>query len=84
MLRKNIFVFLLKIFPLGFDLKHCELFKEAIELTFLEKSGWTPFQGAVDLGDKESVVFLGSKGARALAPPGVGYSKYYNMFLQLP
>ena len=60
------------------------LVKEGAEVNVVDKSGLTPFQVAVDVGDKEIAIFLRSKGARPLAPPGTGYTKYYNLFFQLP
>ncbi len=50
----------------------------------IDKQGLTPFQIAVTIGDKEIALFLLSKGARRLAPPGTGYAKYYALFQQIP
>ncbi|NGX50254.1 MAG: hypothetical protein K1060chlam2_00095 [Chlamydiae bacterium] len=60
------------------------LVKWGAKVDRVDKSGLTPFQVAVALGDRDIALFLRSKGARSIAPPGTGYSKYYNMFLQLP
>lgn len=49
-----------------------------------DKSRLTPFQIAVDIEEKEIALFLRSKGARSLAPPGLGYMKYYKLFQQFP
>lgn len=52
------------------------------EVDHTDASGLTPYQVAVDLGDRECALFLRSQGARALASPGIGYSKHYAMFHQ--
>lgn len=45
----------------------------------IDKSGFTPYQVAVDIGDRECALFLRSQGARAVVPSGI-YAKYYQMF----
>ena len=60
------------------------LIAKGAEVNKKDRNGLTPFQVAVDVGDKESALFLYSKGARRLAPLGIGYSKYYDMFLEFP
>lgn len=61
-------------------LKLCISYGAAIDCTDI--SGLTPYQVAVDIGDRECALFLLDKGARPLAPPGIGYTKHYAMFLQ--
>lgn len=48
----------------------------------IDKSGLTPYQVAVDIGDRECALYLRSQGARPIAPPGTGYVKHYAMFQQ--
>lgn len=50
----------------------------------INKQGLIPFQVAISIGDTAIVQFLLSKGAHRIAPPGIGYAKYYSLFLQLP
>lgn len=49
-----------------------------------DTEGLTPFQTALSIGDKEIALFLLARGARKLAPPGTGYTKYYSLLQQLP
>jgi Fic-DOC domain mobile mystery protein B len=60
------------------------LIEKGAAIDTADKSGLTPFQVAVTIENREIALFLRSKGARALAPPGIGYTKYYNLFRQLP
>jgi Fic-DOC domain mobile mystery protein B len=46
----------------------------------VDRSGLTPYQVAVDIGDRECALFLRSQGARPVAPPGSGNAKHYAMF----
>lgn len=60
------------------------LVEHGAEVDISDRSGLTPFQIAVDQGCKDCALYLLSKGARSIAPPGEGYTKYYSMFLRLP
>ena len=62
-------------------LKFLKLFIEhGAEVDLIDRSGLTPYQVAVDIGDRECALFLRSRGARPVAPPGIGYVKHYAMF----
>lgn len=56
-------------------LKACIDHGAAVDLT--DTSGLTPYQVAVDVGDRECALFLRSQGARPIAPPGIGYAKHH-------
>lgn len=60
------------------------IIERGADVNYVDKSGLTPFQTAITIEDKEMALFLMSKGARQIAPPGIGYSKYYKLFLKLP
>lgn len=49
-----------------------------------DKSGLTPYQVAVSMGNKNISDLLRSKGARPMSPPGTGYAQHHNMYGEIP
>ena len=52
------------------------------EVDAKDKSGLTPFQVAVGKENKVLADFFLSQGAKQQAPPGIGYEKYYKLYLK--
>lgn len=58
--------------------------EKGADIRSADSSGLTPFQVAVSMNNKKIADLLISRGVRKIAPPGIGYANYYNMYLQIP
>jgi ankyrin repeat protein len=60
------------------------LIEKGADIHSRDRSGLTPFEVAVTVGNKRIADLLILRGARKTAPPGIGYANYYKMYLTLP